>query len=49
MFAASVPPIPGATFVSRRSWSGEPNDTVFGSDATEFAPIATEFGADAVE
>ncbi|CAJ9952280.1 Uncharacterised protein [Burkholderia pseudomallei] len=49
MFAASVPSIPGATFVSLRSWPREPNDTEFGADATEFAPIAAEFGAAAVE
>ncbi len=48
MLAASVPSIPGATFVKRRSWPVEPKETVFGCDATEPAPIAAEFGALAV-
>ncbi len=48
MFTASVGLTPGATFVRRRSLPGEPTDTVFAWSATEFAPNATELGADAV-
>ncbi len=48
MLAASVPFTPGATLVKRRSLPCEPNDTVFGSAATEPAPMATELAPAAV-
>jgi hypothetical protein len=45
--AASEKATPGATLVKRRSAPPAPKDTVFGSVAIEFAPIATELTAPA--
>ncbi len=43
-FTASVPCVPGATFVIWRCWSALPTDTTFERPPSfELAPIATEF------
>ena len=48
MVAASLLLIPGAKLLILRSLPTEPIETVFRSEATEFAPSATEFSAAAV-
>src|SRR5471030_1053239 len=47
MLAASIPFVPAATLVTRRSFPADPTDAVLSSVATELAPNAIELLPDA--